>query len=320
MTTSRAWVAVVGGGISGAACLAMLTDHGIDAELIDRGRVPGGRMASPDLHGRPVDIGAAYFTVRDEGFAAVVDGWEARGLARQWTSKLDVIGGEGWTSTSGALRWASTGGLRSLVRELSPTESPRAGETARTIHGREIQDLRELDHDVVVLAMPDPQAARLAGDVVQWVDYEPVIAVVAGFEARSWWMADAAFVNDDPDITLIADDGARRGDGAAVLVIHTSAQLAREHLADPEAAVAPAVAAARRVLDVTATPSWTFAHRWTFAKPAGTHGDAPFGLLERDGRALGICSDSWCPQGAPRVEAAWLAGTRLGAELARRLR
>ena len=48
-------------------------------------------------------------------------------------------------------------------------------------------------------------------------------AVAAGWSQRCWPVADAAFVNDDPDVTLIADDGSRRGDGAAVLVAHTTA-------------------------------------------------------------------------------------------------
>ena len=39
-------------------------------------------MASRRLHGRPVDLGAAYFTVSDPGFAQVVEGWRAAGLAR----------------------------------------------------------------------------------------------------------------------------------------------------------------------------------------------------------------------------------------------
>ena len=73
--TSR--VAVVGAGISGAVCARVLREHGISAELIERGRAPGGRMASPELHGRRVDLGAAYFTAKEPEFVAAVDGWSA---------------------------------------------------------------------------------------------------------------------------------------------------------------------------------------------------------------------------------------------------
>jgi predicted NAD/FAD-dependent oxidoreductase len=303
-------VAVIGAGLSGAACARALREHGVAVDLIDRGHHPGGRMASPTLHGRPVDTGAAYFTAKESDFIAVVDDWSARGLVRDWTDTFDVFSGDGHSRTSGPQRYAAPGGLRSLVADLVP---------ARLESGRAIGGLAELDHDAVVLAMPDPQAARLAPDAVDWVDYEPVIAVVAGWSQRCWPLPDAAFVNDDPDVTMIADDGSRRGDGAAVLVAHTTARRAAAHLDSPEDAVPLVLSALARILGITAEPLWTHAHRWRFAKPAGTHGDAPFSLDTRDGRPLGICGDSWCPSGAPRVESAWLSGQRLGAALARQL-
>ena len=303
-------VVIVGGGMSGAACAQALRGAGVDVVVRERGRAPGGRLAAPTIHGRRVDLGAAYFTVGDPDFAAAVEGWRSRGLARPWTDTLDAYGADGHDRKSGPLRWAAPDGLRSLVRDLLPDASLDS----------EMTDLGELrGADAVVLAMPDPQAARLSGDLADGVDYEPVIAVAAGWDERCWPVTDAAFVNDDPDITLVADDGARRGDGAPVLVVHTTAERARRHLADPGTAIAPVLAALRRTLGVTAEPAWTHAHRWTFAKPAGTHGVEPFALRSVDGRLLGQCGDSWCPSGAPRVESAWLSGRRLGVALAARL-
>ncbi len=280
-------VTVVGAGMAGAACAAALRAGGEDVRVVDRGRAPGGRMASPELHGRRVDLGAGYFTVRDDGFRSVVDGWAAAGLAREWTDRFDG------QSSAGPMRWAAPGGLRSLVRAL--------------LDGIEVEtaELTELPNGPVVLAMPDPQAARLV-DVPDAVAFEPVIAVAAGFAERTWSFAHAAFVNDAPDVTFVADDGDRRGDGAPVLVAHTSPDRARRHLDAPDGAIAPVLAA----LDLP-EPVWTHAHRWTFAKPAGQH-NAPYGLL--DGR-VGLAGDQWCPDGSPRVESAWLSGTRLAAAL-----
>jgi predicted NAD/FAD-dependent oxidoreductase len=304
MATPR--VAVIGAGLSGAACAQALRERGMAVEIFERGRGPGGRMASPTVHGRRVDLGAAYFTVKDEQFSTVVDRWVSRGLARAWTDTFEVRSPGGRDVTTGPVRFATPGGLHSLVRDLLPGdvrfETP-------------VDALDDLDHDAVVLAMPDPQAARLAPDVCEWVDYEPVIAVAAGWADRRWTLADATFVNDDPDVSFVADDGSRRGDGAAVLVAHSSADRARRHLDRPDDTVAPVLAAVRRLLDVSVEPSWTHVHRWTFAKPAGTHGDAEFALLT-EARLLGVCGDAWCPSGAPRVESAWLSGRRLGAAVA----
>lgn len=276
-------------------------------------------MASPILHGRRVDVGAAYFTVQDEQFAAVVADWERRSLARQWTDTLDVLGSGARDTARGRSRWSAPGGLRALVRDLLDGVDVVLGSEVCDVsaHGGRV-DVDGERVDAVVLAMPDPLAARVLGSRVgvDWVDYEPVIAVVAGWGERRWQIAHAAFVNDDPDITLIADDGARRGDGAPVLVVHTTAERARRHLSAPDDAVPAVLAALRRTLGIDTAPAWTHAHRWTFAKPTGTHGAEPFALTNA---MISVAADSWCPSGLPRVEAAWLSGHRLGAELARRL-
>ncbi|AQA03921.1 hypothetical protein BVC93_17465 [Mycobacterium sp. MS1601] len=299
-------VAVIGAGLSGVACAQALHERGVAVELFERGRAPGGRMASPTLHGRRVDMGAAYFTVKDPDFSAVVEGWVARGLAHRWTDTFDVISPDGRDVTAGPVRFATPDGLRSLVRDLVP-DDVRLEST--------VEALDRLTHDAMVLAMPDPQAARLAPQAAEWVEYEPVIAVAAGWPERHWTLTHAAFVNDDPDVSFVADDGSRRGDGAPVLVAHTTATRARAHLDCPDDAVAPVLATLGRLCGTVGEPSWAHAHRWTFAKPAGTHGDAEFGLLN-SGRPLGLCGDAWCPSGAPRVESAWLSGRRLGTTLA----
>lgn len=82
MTDVRRDVVVVGAGISGVACARALEAAGVPVVVLERSGRPGGRMASPLLHERAVDTGAAYFTVSDDEFAAQVEGWHARGLAR----------------------------------------------------------------------------------------------------------------------------------------------------------------------------------------------------------------------------------------------
>jgi renalase len=169
-----------------------------------------------------------------------------------------------------------------------------------------------------VLAMPDPQALRLLGPdhpvAVRLAgrEWSPAIAVAAGWAAREWAELPAAFVNDHPVLTLIADDGARRGDGAPVLVAHTTADVARMHAADPEGAVGPVLDALRELLGVRTPPVWTLAHHWPHASPEQAR-DEPYHLTE-DG--IGLAGDGW---GSPRVETAWRSGHLLGRALAKRL-
>lgn len=304
-------VVVVGAGLSGVACARVLQAAGVGVRLLDRGHVPGGRMASRTLWERRVDLGASYFTVSDDGFAAVVDDWARRGLAREWTDTFHVLGDEERDSTSGPMRWGATHGLRSLVEDLA---------TGLAVERRHVESIDEVgadEADVVVLAMPDPQARRLVGDhpvaASLGREWEPVIAVAARWATRGWDL-DGAFVNGDPDLGWIADDGRRRGDGAPVLVAHTTPELAARHLEDPAGAAPAAVQALRRLLDL-GEPEDVHVHRWTFARPVGERTD-PFALVEGD-RLVGVCGDGWGT--TPKVETAWLSGVRLGRALAERL-
>ena len=65
-------VLVVGGGISGIAVALEVQRAGLSVLVYDRGRRLGGRMASRTTEGRPVDVGASYFTVSDQTFAIVI--------------------------------------------------------------------------------------------------------------------------------------------------------------------------------------------------------------------------------------------------------
>ena len=239
VTTRSNAITIIGAGVAGAACANVLRDAGLAFRVLDRGRAVGGRMASPLLHDRRVDIGAGYFTVRDPEFEAVVQRWEAAGIARPWTDTFGVLTPDTAPATStGPMRWATPNGLRSLVQNLL---SEIDTETVNVDH---------LPDGDVVLAMPDPQAARLSA-VADPVEYQPVVTVVCGFDSLKLPFRHAAFVNDHPVLEFVADDGARRGDGAPVLVVHTTAEMAKEHLDEPNRAVAPIVTAVHALVVCT---------------------------------------------------------------------
>lgn len=310
-------VLVVGGGISGIAAARALHDVGIPAVVRDRGRRLGGRMASPTTQGRPVDTGASYFTVSDPAFEAVVDHWRERGLAGEWTDTFAVLGDPERDTTSGPMRWAAPGGLRSLVEDLARGLELRSGDPVGRVEPGLVVDGRA--YAAVVLAMPDPQARRLLvhpayADALAALDdpYEPVLALTAIWPERGWDL-DGAFVNGDPVLGWLADDGRRRGDDAPVLVAHSTGEFAAAHLDDPWAGLHPMVDALRKRFDLPA-PETSSIQRWSFARPTGQR-EAPF-FLSKSG--LGVCGDGW--HGKSRVEGAYLSGRALGRALAERLR
>ena len=279
-------------------------------------------MAVRTAAGRSVDIGAPYFTARDPGFVQIVQGWVGRGLARPWTDTFHVAtpdqGLQG--TTTGPVRYAASGGLGLLVEDLASgldVTHPwqvRAVAPGPTVDGSAAP--------AVVLAMPDPQALDLLSedltlerDLVSGRVWEPVLVLVASWIRRTWPAVDAVFVNESPVLTFVVDDGARSGDGAAVLVVHADPVFSAGHLHDPDSAAPAMLAELAVVLGVTGPPEWVEVTCWATARPPSTARSRPFHLGPS---MVALAGDGW--HGPARVEAAYLSGRALGHELAGRLR
>ena len=325
-------VIVVGAGIAGISCARVLAEARLPVRVLDRAGQAGGRMASEQYASRPVDTGASYFTVSDDRFDVLVRDWQRRGLARPWTDTFEVY--EPHTATrrsTGPLRWAADAGLRGLVQDLADTagltveragvELVGTGRSGLTVDGEAAS--------AVVLAMPDPQARAILQPALAaeraglYAGFDPVLVLSAGWPERVWSRFDGMFVNGDVRLSWIADDGSRRGDGAPVLVAHsTTSWAAAQDVSlgtdrpdqDPASDASQALLQAlRQVLDITTAPSWTRLDRWPHAKPAARRA-VSFQLWPS---RVGACGDGWSAQ--PRVEAAFLSGLLLGQALASRL-
>jgi len=315
---------VVGAGISGVTAAQSAIEAGSRVKVVDRGRRIGGRMASRRLRdtgtaqdGRVVDYGASYFTVSDPDFRAVVESMVDVGVVRAWTDTFHVHNEGSMVGVkTGPIRYAAPGGLRTIVEHLArDIEDIDTGTHLESVDIRS-DGVRAADYQAgsVALCMPQPQAERLvpAGTLPKvGLTWEPVIAVTLVFDQKEWIEIDGVFVNDDPVITWIADDGSRRGDDAPVLVAHVNPVFAAGHLEDPSGVLPQTIAAVRRVLQIEPLPSWTWAHRWSLAKPLAALDEA---CWIHEALPLGLAGDAWA--GGPRVEAAWLSGRALGAALA----
>jgi predicted NAD/FAD-dependent oxidoreductase len=152
------------------------------------------------------------------------------------------------------------------------------------------------------------------------LEWEATLTVWAGWPRR-WWDAGigrdlhGAFVQGSPVVDRILDDGSRRGDDAAVLVVHSTPEHAARWLDDPDGGVPEVLGDLVRLLRGEApAPLFAGARRWSLASPV-TPQDRPFAL--DDETLVGVCGDAWGSK--PRVEQAWLSGDALGRELAARL-
>lgn len=281
-------VVVVGAGVAGLACARELLDAGVPVRVLDRARVVGGRLASRRYDGRYADIGAAYLTADHPAFAGRLESWRIAGLAHPWTDTFAVYERGTRDSTTGPTRWAAPGGLRSLAEDL-------ARELDVTL-GHEVTALPAAD--AVVLAMPGPQALRIAGlAAAREQRWSPALVAVLTYAERGWPDFHGAFVNAHPVLAGVWDDGDRRGDRAPVLVAHSTAAFARLDRLEAGRAAAGMEAAVRELIGVPAAT--TRVHRWTYAQPAPEPG-----AYAREGDVY-LAGDAF---GRPRVQTAWLSG------------
>ena len=178
--------------------------------------------------------------------------------------------------------------------------------------------------------MPDPQARRLCGDhpVAAVLDraWEPVLALAGRWPERTWddvspsGRFDGAFVNDDPAIGWIADDGRRRGDDAPGAGRPLDARAAPPGTSPTRRPRRRRWSqAVRRLLDL-GEPDDVHVHRWTFARPVGER-EASYALVDGPTRSVGVCGDGWGADArrsrrrgspAPGSDASW--STRLSAD------
>jgi renalase len=314
-------VAVIGAGLAGLICAERLIRQGWPVTVFDKGRGPGGRMATRRVEDFRFDHGAQYFTARDQRFRDRVDAWVHDGVVALWNGRIVRLGEGGTLEESPGERFVGIPGMNAPARTLATVVEPRNGVRVATVTpiGRKwrLEDERGTDlgsYDMVVAAVPSPQAVPLLAEAPDLAS-RAADAVMAGcwtvmvrFERHLNLGYDGAFVTDSP-LSWIARDSSKpeRPEGES-WVLHASPEWSQLHIEDEQDSVITALTAAFRdtVGDAATVPvEHLAAHRWRFSLPI--HGLDEECLFDPE-RGLGACGD-WC-NGA-KVEGAYLSGLAL---------
>jgi len=181
-------VAVIGGGMAGLTCARTLLahpEHRFAVQVFDKGREPGGRTATQQRDGYQFDAGAQYFTVHDPRFRRAVDAWRAAGLVAEWNGRLCVLENGTMSASEKKTRYVGVPGMSAVARHLASscrvlrntqvTHVHREGE-----HWRLLADKgTELGcYDVVVVAVPAPQAMAFLGEAPRLATQVAAVKIV----------------------------------------------------------------------------------------------------------------------------------------------
>jgi predicted NAD/FAD-dependent oxidoreductase len=298
-------IAIIGAGLAGLAAARRLTEAGLGVRLFDKGRGPGGRLATRrighDGAEHRFDHGAQYLRAEGAGFAAMLD--EAGALP--WPDPARRVAVPGMSALG---RHLARGLDLAAGRQVVGLDAADGGWTVRHRDAARAGDAvtTEAGFEAVLVTVPAEQAIPLlpsfAARLVA-IRYAPCWTVMAAFAARLD-RPDVLRSGDGCAIGWAARDSAKPGRkaGQENWVMQAGPDWSRAHLGDS----APADALLREFAP-GAPALFAVAHRWRFALL-----EAPLGESCLWAGGLGYASDG-CLGG--RGEAAWDSGMALAARV-----
>jgi predicted NAD/FAD-dependent oxidoreductase len=160
-------------------------------------------------------------------------------------------------------------------------------------------------HEAAVLAMPAVQALKIVDNEqmkkeLSKVLFNPVLVAWLALHNNSNFSG--IFVNQNPDISLLINEGSKQKDSANIITIYSTHEFAGREIKDLDLAKEKLINSAREILKFEKEIIESGIMRWTYAQPQPTQ--RPF-LAQN----LAIVGDAY--DANPRIEAAWLDGSRV---------
>jgi predicted NAD/FAD-dependent oxidoreductase len=308
---------VVGAGLSGLLAARTLAEAGHDVVVVDKGRSPGGRLATRRIGAATLDHGAQFFTVRSDAFGAHVARWQADGLVREWHRGFGA-------EADGHPRYVVEGGMNQLAKHLATGLDVRCDTLAFAVRPADggwdlaLDDGSFVAAGALVLTCPLPQTLALlvTADVelpepLRTLDYDRTLALLAVLDGPSAVPEPGGVqLGEGTPLSFVADNAGKGISAVPALTLHAGATWSLDHWdADRDAVHHELLAAARPWLgDARVVESQV--KRWRFATPRHTW---PAPCWTAEGRApLVLAGDAFA---GPRVEGAALSGLAAAAAL-----
>ena len=288
---------ILGGGFAGATCARVLADHGEDVWVADKGRGPGGRLATRRADLGTFNHGAPAFAPRDPTLRRWAASWAEDGVVVPVTGQVGRWRAGSLTVTElpvGAYRGSP--GTNAVVRALLDGVAVRWQTAATRIthtHGQWqvfSGDAQIGEAERLVLAIPAPQAAAL-------LEPDPALAALARQARQATmsprWVVMARVTGTPPDVVHLDLDhpvlaAASRQDDPTAWVLRATEAWSLDHLEDARDEVVAALTSAWREVSPGCDVVDAAAHRWRYALTTSPVG-AP--ILTDAARGLVVAGD-----------------------------
>jgi len=306
-------VGIIGSGIAGLSLAIQLQALGVSATVLEKGRGPGGRLASKRVPGGSVDIGAQYFTIRNNGFRDFLDAYAGESSYGQWHGVLFREQAPGLPEPFHAAdRFVGvprmTGISRALSRHVDARYEVRADSLVASGDQWLIRDSEGNDHgpfDAVVVTAPPVQARELVRNQPQVRDalsefhMWPTWSVAVRYDTPLNLEFDGMSLADSVLGWVARDASKPARDSGEWWVLHATSDWSWEHRNDTAETVMGVMSNAfAERFNHGQHPEDIIAHRWLYARPEA--GSGP--VFKAFPEGLAFCGD-WLNGG--RVEGAW---------------
>jgi renalase len=330
-------VAVIGAGMAGLSCAQRLRQAGYSVAVVEKSRGAGGRVATRRVQGTRADHGARYLEPQGEVVQGLIEVLVDRDILKLWTDTVwEFRQGELVASPNSC--YVAPAGMNAVgkyfaqdldiwfgrrVQAISITDN-QMWHLSLEVTDDSLDTPQELIAKAVVVAIPATQALMFLNleiglrsdfiDKLRSVEYEPCIAVMAGYPAAKkqdlsnlnpQWQA--VTFPDDVDLAWVGLDSSKRLESQQpVFVVHSNASFADRHL---ESTDLPTIGqqlldrASEYLIPWLNQPEWLQVHRWRYAF---CRNPLPVSCLPAAGNLPLVCAGDLCGEG--QIEAALRSG------------
>ena len=311
-------VVVVGAGIAGLIAAQSLSNSGHDVVVVDKGRSPGGRLATRRIDNATLDHGAQFFTVRDPLFKSHVSEWIASGVVTEWCRGFDSTA----QNNDGFPRYRGVRGMTDIAKHLAQGLDVRCNTLAFSIASGtttkwqvNIDDGSVLDADAIIVTSPLPQtyALLVTADIelpesMMRTEYDRTICLLAVLNQSSAVASPGGLQNPDETFSFIADNAIKGISSAVALTLHANPQFSLEHWDAPQQDVHDLLLTRAKPWIGDATVVTSQVKKWRFATPLTIWQERYWA-----NEMIVLAGDAF---GGPKIEGAALSGLAAASYLA----